>query len=87
MTKKQFAVIWTEEGREEYGVSPSDLIITVVPAEEIKVNINASKRGRPKYRYSEPLAIFDEQEAAEAFRANNTDWVVVPIKMYLPTLY
>jgi hypothetical protein len=39
------------------------------------------KIGRPKLRYTDLLAIFQARNEAEAYRAGNKDWVVVPCEL------
>ncbi len=74
---KKFAVIWTKDSMPIYGISKENTCITVVPQEPIKVNVSKSNTGRPKIRYTEPLAIFDERNEAEAYRNGNNDWLTV----------
>ena len=77
MEKEQlFAVIWEESSREFYGIG-DEILVTVEPKEEIRMNVSKHKQGRPSWRYTEPLAIFTTKEEAEAFRDGNTDWEVV----------
>lgn len=78
---KFFAVIWTEEASIRYGVPKSDPIVTVEPKEDIKVNIQKGKMGRPKVRYADCVAIFKDIREAEAYREGNTDWKTVPIEI------
>lgn len=79
-TVKGWAVVWTLEAREPYGVEDNDALITAEPKEEIKYNINRSL-GRPSYRYTSLSAVFPTKEEAEAYRAQNTDWVSVPVTL------
>ena len=81
--QKMFAVIWTEKGRKEYGVPANQLIISVEPKEDIKVNVSNNKIGRPKYLYTDALAIFCTEKEAEAYRAKNDDWTTVPITILI----
>lgn len=76
-----YAVIWTRKGRKFYGVPDNQPIISIVPNEPISVNVSKSKMGRPKYRYTEPFAIFSTEKEAEAYREGNTDWTTVPIEL------
>lgn len=76
-TAKLFAVIWRNEVNEFYGVKDDDIVF-VEPKEEIRVNVSKNRIGRPKWQYSEPLAIFLSLKEAEAYRAGNTDWASVP---------
>jgi len=83
MPRKGFAVIWNKDSMPFYGVKKGQELITVESKEEIKVNVSKSKIGRPKIRYAEPLAIFQEIQEAEAYRANNKDFLVVPCTLIL----
>ena len=76
-----WAVIWTEKALEEYGVPLKNIIISVEPKEDIKVNISSEKIGRPKYLFTDTLAIFETKKEAEAYRAGNKDWVSIPCKI------
>ena len=74
---KVYAVIWTKAGQEEYGVPDKYLIVNAEPLEAITYRIDAGK-GRPAIRYASLTAIFPTKIEAEAFRAGNNDWKVVP---------
>lgn len=81
-TLKLWAVVWTPKAMETYGVKgKEEQVLSVEPKEDIRANISKHKLGRPVMRYTEPLAIFNERNEAEAYRANNGDWVVVPCEL------
>ena len=76
---KAWAVQWRKEVRSFWGVLSGEIILPVEPKEDIKVNFSRSKKGRPKYLYADPLAIFKFKKEAEAYRAGNRDFEVVPV--------
>ena len=76
---KNWAVVWTDNARKEYGVPVREVILSV----EGKEAFNMSKKsiGRPKLRYLDGLAIFGNKKEAEAFRNGNKDFIVVAIRI------
>lgn len=75
---KAWAVVWSKHGSQTFGI-PTNTIIPVEPMEEIKVELSKIKRGRPKFRFAEPFAIFKEKYEAEAYKRNNPDFKIIPI--------
>jgi hypothetical protein len=74
-TIKAWAVIWTNKGAKEYGVSQKDRIVSVEPREDIVVLFRENK----KHYFAESVALFSKQEEATAFWKGNADWIVVPV--------
>lgn len=78
-TTDMFAVIWTELGMKEYGVSPDEPFINIEPKDEIKIRIGFQNKGRPKYRYATVFPFFTSEKEAEGFRNGNKDWKIIPV--------
>lgn len=84
---KAWTVIWKTEKRASYGVPRSFHGVIVLDDDQHGIKFNASKTqiGRPKMRFADMYPFFDSKQEAEAYRAGNTDWDVVPCTISFTT--
>lgn len=83
MKNKFYTCVWSEYGREVFGVEEGDNPFFSVDPElhGVMVNVSKNKRGRRKMRQAEMFPFFETYEEAEAYRDMNEHWKTIEIEI------